>query len=154
MRKLLAMLGVGLVFSVNAEVNIVDARAPATFKFASTGAVYMEVQNHSADTVKITAVSIPDSVTREVQVHETIIEGEMAKMRQLTLPIEIAASEALVLAPRGKHIMLMGLAKPLTMDMSVPVTIEFANREAITLQVPVVEASATKQDDHSHHHHH
>lgn len=154
MRKFLALLSLGLAFSVNAEVNVTEARAPATFKFASTGAMYMEVQNNGTETVSITAVSIPDSITREVQVHETIIEGEMAKMRQLTLPIEIAASETLSLAPRGKHIMLMGLTAPLTAEMSVPVTIEFANREAITLQVPVVEAAAKKQDDHSHHHHH
>jgi len=51
------------------------------------------------------------------------------------------AGEALQLQPGGKHVMLLGLAKPLAAGDSFTLTLNFDGSDPITVTVPVMEMS-------------
>jgi copper(I)-binding protein len=51
--------------------------------------------------------------------------------------IEIPADQRVVLAPKGTHIMLMGLAKPLVAGETVPLELRFAKAGEIGITVVV-----------------
>ncbi len=151
-----SLLLCALLFSSHALAGMMvhDVRAHATFKFANTGAVYLELMNHGDAADQLVAVSVASDVASSVEVHETLIEGEMAKMREIALPMPIEPHQTIEFVPRGKHIMLMGLAKALEAGQYFDLVLEFAKAGQVEARVKVVEAGESNQDDHSHHHQH
>ena len=65
---------------------------------------YLTLTNNAAETITITRVSSPSYAS--VELHETVIDDGIARMRRLE-KIEIPAGTNTMLAPGGKHLMLM-----------------------------------------------
>ena len=65
---------------------------------------YLTLTNNSAETITITRVSSPQYAS--VELHESVVDDGVARMRRLE-KIEIPAGKNTVLAPGGKHLMLM-----------------------------------------------
>ncbi|MEP2828409.1 copper chaperone PCu(A)C [Parvibaculum sp.] len=116
----------------NSEIAIADpwARASVT----ETGAAYLTVSNAgNKDDVLLEARS---PVAGKVEIHDMTMEGMVMKMRRLdALPVPAGGSVAL--APGGKHIMLIGLAEPLSEGMSVPLTLVFEGAGEVEVSAPV-----------------
>src|SRR5690606_16779809 len=75
-------------------------------------------------------------VAGKVEIHDMTMEGMVMKMRRLdALPVPAGGSVAL--APGGKHIMLIGLAEPLSEGMSVPLTLVFEGAGEVEVSAPV-----------------
>jgi periplasmic copper chaperone A len=103
------------------------------------GVVYLTITDHGAAD-RLTGVSSP--VAEKAELHESLSEGGVAKMRPVTsLPVEQA--KPVVLAPGGYHIMLMGLKQPLKQGDVFPITLSFANAGQVTAQVTVEPPGAT-----------
>lgn len=155
MKKLLCGLGmVCLSNFASAELHIMSAWAPETFKLAKTGAAYIKAHNMSDNDVAIVNLTVPQEVANKVELHETVIENEMASMRPLPIPYILKSGDALMMEQGGKHIMLLGLKAPLESGNDVPLTLHYADGSSQTFMV-TVDDSATKTDhemDHSHHH--
>jgi copper(I)-binding protein len=65
---------------------------------------YLRIGNRSGSDIRITRVSSPEFGA--VEMHETIIEDGVARMRAITA-LEIANGDTMVFEPGGKHLMLM-----------------------------------------------
>ncbi len=84
---------------VAANVSIVRP-LPGT----QTGAGYLELANHSRNTINITRVSSPEF--ESVEMHETIIENDVARMRPLA-NLSIAPGTTASFERGGRHLMLL-----------------------------------------------
>jgi copper(I)-binding protein len=84
---------------VAGNVSIVRA-LPGT----QTSAGYLELANHSRNTINITRVSSPEFAS--VEMHETIIENDVARMRPLA-NLSIAPGTTASFERGGRHLMLL-----------------------------------------------
>ena len=124
-------------------VTVTGAWARTTAPGAKTGAAYLAITSEQGDT--LTAVAVPASVAAEAQMHEATGGGEMTHagdgsapmntmmgMRQVQ-KIEIPAGHTVRLEPGGHHIMLMGLAAPVTAGQKIPLTLTFRQAGKVTV---------------------
>jgi len=74
---------------------------------------------------------------KTVELHETINDGGVMKMRPVPAGFEVPASGALELKPGGKHVMLIGLTKPLVGGEEIEITLRFEKSGDVTVKVPV-----------------
>lgn len=131
-------------------LQVENAFATPTFALAKMGAGYFTVKNGSDEDVAITELSVEQDVARLVELHETWFDGEVAKMRRLEMPYVVKAGESVEFVPQGKHLMLIGLNKPLQKGNSFKLTLRFDSGEEQVFDIPVKE----KQDAGAQHHHH
>jgi periplasmic copper chaperone A len=96
-------------------------------------AVYMTLANKGAAD-KLLSVETPIAATAEV--HETIQEKGVAKMRPAGA-LEIPAKKSISLQPGGRHIMLAGLKRKLAEGDTFPMTLVFETMGKVEIQVVV-----------------
>lgn len=139
----------------NNTLQVEAAYATPTFALAKMGAGYFTLKNVSNKDVAITELSIAETVARTAEMHETYLDGDMAKMRRLTMPYVIKAGATVEFVPQGKHLMLIGLEKPLKTGNSFDLTLTFESGENQVVTIPVLEKEqGEKGEVKGHHHHH
>ena len=107
------------------------------------GAVYLVISAQQGFIDELRGAS--SSQAQRVEIHDIKIEDSVMMM----IPadnLQINASEPLVLKPRGLHIMLMGLEKPLEIDESISLDLNFVKSGTITVEVPVKSVDASPLD--------
>ncbi|HSN52089.1 MAG TPA: copper chaperone PCu(A)C [Woeseiaceae bacterium] len=88
---------------------------------------YLRIDNRSGSDIRITRVSSPEYGS--VEMHETVVEDGIARMRALPV-LEIANGEAAVFERGGRHLMLMQpVGEPRT------VTLNFYSGDVLLLNV-------------------
>ncbi len=117
-------------------VHVKDAWVrPAVAGQSGTGG-YLTVEAKEA----VTLTGLKSPVAAEAELHEMRMEGDVMQMRAVS-SLPIAAGGVLKLAPRGQHLMLMGLKRALAVGDQVPLTLLFKNakgkRFEVKLQAPV-----------------
>jgi hypothetical protein len=144
---LAAVAAMGLAGGALAQmptIEVSDAWARATTRSARAGGVFLTMKAIGAPD-RVVSASSP--VAERVELHETIRDGDVMRMREVP-QLRIETSEPTVLKPGGLHIMLMGLKQPLNRGDSFPLTITFEKAPAATVTVTVRTAGA----GHSHRH--
>ena len=118
--------------------TVTQAWARATAPGVDVGAVYLSIDGGARDDSLVSASS-----ARAAMVHLHTVEesGGVAKMRAVE-GIEVPAGKRVVLAPKGTHIMLMGLAKPLVAGETFPLELRFAKAGELGVTVVVRAAGA------------
>lgn len=134
-------------------VEVSGAWARPTLPSATEGVVYLSIT--SPDDDSLVGASVPASVAREASVHESMLlddSGRMAPMPNMdmgddrgagetnrsmppaTVPLE--AGKASVFAPGGRHVMLIGLARPIVAGETFPLTLvlEHGGEVSVTVQ--------------------
>jgi copper(I)-binding protein len=152
MRKLALEIAVASALTVAAILSLVAvaraneimvsgayARASAS-PAAKTGAAYLTVANHGAETDRIIAAAC--DVAAGAMFHETAIENGIATMRHVE-SVEIAPGAAVSFAPGGTHVMLMGLRKPLKRGEHFILTLKLERAGNIAIDVPVAGVAAS-----------
>lgn len=120
-------------------VQVSGAWARATTSSARVGGVFLTLTaTGAADRV----VSASSPVAEKVELHETIRDGNVMKMREVEALV-VAPGTPAVLKPGAQHIMLIGLKRPLNRGESFPLTIAFANAPPVTTTVTVQAAGAS-----------
>jgi periplasmic copper chaperone A len=99
-----------------------------------TGAVYVTLRNTGA--TPDTLVGASSEAAEAVELHETIRDGEVMRMRPVAT-LEVPAGGILEMKTGGLHIMLINLKRALRPGDRVPVTLTFAHAAALLLDVPV-----------------
>ncbi|MFN3929777.1 MAG: copper chaperone PCu(A)C [Thermoflexus sp.] len=102
----------------------------------STSAVYFVVVNNGDQPDAL--VGAASDVAEKVELHETVMEGNVAKMRPVPR-VEIPAKGRVEFRPRGLHIMLIGLKQDLKVGDTFTVTLRFEKSGEIRISVPVKE---------------
>jgi periplasmic copper chaperone A len=140
--KMLA-LGAGMMLvsaaasAQTADVQVTDAWARATPGGAQTAAAYVSMESTSGD--KLTGVSTP--AAQKADIHSMTVDNGVMKMRQVD-GVDLPPGQKVTLKPGGYHIMLTGLAKPLEVGQSFPLTLDFANAGAKQVTVTVEKIGA------------
>jgi len=118
--------------------TVSQAWARATAPGVDVGAAYLTIDGGDADDSLVSASS-----SRAAMVHLHTVEesGGVAKMRAVD-GIDVPAGKRVVLAPKGTHIMLMGLAKSLVAGESFPLELRFAKAGELGVTVLVRAAGA------------
>jgi copper(I)-binding protein len=122
--------------TAGAGVDIYDAMARPAPLAGGTGAVYFMLHNGGTTPMKWMGADSP--AAGAVEIHTTIDDNGVIRMRQITDGIELAAGESIELAPGAMHLMLVDLAEPLAEGDTIAVTLHFEDADDLTFSVPVV----------------
>jgi copper(I)-binding protein len=141
----------GPLGAVESSITVTNVKARATFAMATTGAAYLTVSNHSAKDNTLVRASVASDVAEEAQLHTSLHEDGMMKMRQMTDGILIPAHSTVEFVPGGYHVMIMGLKHPLEAGTEFELTLFFADSTQYKVVVPVVDMSKAMPSHHQHH---
>lgn len=123
--------------SSSGAVRLERAWARSTAPSATNGAVYLTIVNRSDATVRITGATVPASVAADAQVHHTSAgDSGMAGMKMVET-VTVKAGTTVRFAPGGYHVMITGLAKPLTEGERFPITLTRTGGGPLTTTVTV-----------------
>jgi len=135
------------------NVSVADAWARPGAAGDST-AVYMRLTNHGRGGEAL--VGGRTEVAQRVELHEAVLQTELRDgrptqvMRMQQLPaVAVPAGSEVELRPGGLHIMLVGLERALAEGDSFALTLQFQDRDPVTVEVFVVRPdSATGHEGH------
>ncbi|MBP9792278.1 MAG: copper chaperone PCu(A)C [Rickettsiales bacterium] len=99
-----------------------------------TSASYMTIKNiQDKDVILVSASSDFASI---VELHKTVTENNISQMVPINRLV-IPAHDEVLLKPKGLHIMLIGLKKPLVKGEVVPISLHFENMGPVTVNTIV-----------------
>ena len=99
-----------------------------------TSAVYMSISNNGEDS--LTIINAETDVARLVEIHETVVENDVARMNRVE-SIVLEAGESVELMPGGKHIMLMQLTQDIVADDEIEVSLQLDNGDSLIVTAVV-----------------
>lgn len=142
MRAVLPILIAALALPATAapsRLNVSDAWSrPAT---GVNGAGFMTLTNPGSKAESLVAASSPAAA--RVEIHTTSLSGGLASMEKLA-SVPVPAGGEVTFKPGGKHLMLMGLKRPLKPGDRFPITLTFASGAKVEATFSVgVSAPAT-----------
>jgi periplasmic copper chaperone A len=132
-----------LAQGADSSIQVVDAWArqapmmpPMGSMSGGTGnaALYVTLRNVAADPDPLLGAS--SAAAGHVELHETIRDGEVMRMRPVT-QLVVPAGGVLEMKPGGLHIMLINLKRALRPGDRVPVTLTFGHAAPLSLDVQV-----------------
>lgn len=121
-----------------------EAWSRATPPGVEVGAAYMVIEGGNKDDRLVGASSTRAAM---VHLHDVVEEEGVAKMRS-TEDVHVSAGQRVELAPKGKHLMLMGLDAPLVAGQTYALVLQFADSGEQTVTVTVREATAESPHHH------
>lgn len=123
----------------------------ATVPGAKVGGAFLTVRNDGTEPDRLIGVTVPFAAKAEI--HESLEEDGVAKMRPVEGGLEIKPGETVELAPGGKHVMFVGLTAPLKKGEKVKGELEFekAGKVEVEFAVEAAGAKPEKEMDHSKH---
>lgn len=124
--------------------------ARPTADTAQNAAVYATLRNGGSQPDTLLAVKTP--IAPRIELHNTLNEDGIMKMRPMTAGVEIPAGGEVKLEPGGMHVMVLGITAPLKENARHPITFVFKNAGEIAGEIAVEKQPAGKPDDtHKHH---
>ena len=130
-------------------LRLIHPFATPTPPGAPNGAAYVDLAA-GKETVSLVAASSP--ISEVVEIHDMTMKDGVMSMRRLE-SLEVAPGETLRMRPGGgEHFMLIGLKEALEVGDRFPMTLEFVNRDDITVEVWVQEAGEGSQTADQHRH--
>lgn len=143
---LFAAPALGAEAQTTPSISVENAWARATTASVQAAAIYATITDRgTAD--RLVAASTP--VAGKAELHETIHEGNVTKMRPAA-SLAISPGTPVSLTPRGYHIMLTELKQPLTDGQSFPLSLKFEKAGTVETTVTVKAAGAAPAHDSGH----
>jgi copper(I)-binding protein len=104
---------------------------------AGTGAVFLLLVNDGGEADRL--IGGKTEVAEVVEIHETVMEGEVMKMRMLPDGLQVPAKGEVLLKPGGYHAMLIGMKQDLKVGDQFTVNLQFEKSGTITVEPEVRE---------------
>jgi hypothetical protein len=117
------------------DIEVRDAYARAASPAAKSGAAFMEIVNTGAEDDRL--VAAVSDVAARVELHTHVQEGDVMRMIHVEEGFPLPAGETLTLERGGRHVMFMGLSRPLEHGDTVAVTLDFERAGDMTVEIPV-----------------
>jgi periplasmic copper chaperone A len=130
-----AALLLAVACSSNAGIVVTDPMGRPAPLEGGTGGAFMTVRNESGQADRLRSAASP--AAQAVELHETVDDNGVMRMVPQPDGWEVAPGGRLELKPGGKHIMLVGLVRPLKAGDTIEITLNFDKAGAIKVQVPV-----------------
>lgn len=105
-------------------IKVEDPWVRVTFGQSRATAGYMSLIDQSGKGNALVGLEMADGARAEI--HETVTEGDIVKMRMVKA-LTIPAGGKAELTPTGGHIMIMGLKGPLKVGDTLPMKLKFAD---------------------------
>jgi len=102
-----------------------------------TGAVFMRISNDGGQADRLMGGGT--DVAEAVEIHETVMDGEVMRMQMLPQGIEIPAGGEVMLKPGGFHVMLIGMQRDLSVGDTFEIELLFENAGSRVVTVEVRE---------------
>ncbi|AMX01546.1 copper chaperone PCu(A)C [Microbulbifer thermotolerans] len=138
-------LGIGA--SVWAQTVRVQGYARETLPGAAMTAAYLSFHNEGTGDMQLQSVELPDIDGAMVELHTTVDDDGVSRMRPLA-SLVIPAGGEVRMAPGGTHLMLHGVK--LRAGEQLQLRLHFASGAVLEVEVPVRALPVAAQ----HHHHH
>ena len=119
----------------DSQLSFSPMQMRATAPGMPSSAAYVSIANHGDAADRLIAAKT--WVARRVEIHSTEMDNGVMRMRAVDGGLQIAAGEAVHLAPGGLHIMLMGLTTQLAADSQHETTLVFEKAGEITATATV-----------------
>ena len=100
----------------------------------ATGGVYLTLVN--VDSITVHIAGFTSSAARQVEAHETMMHGDVARMDQRA-ELQLLPGATLTMKPGGTHVMLTDLTRALRVGDSVPLTLRLRDGRTVTVQARV-----------------
>jgi hypothetical protein len=123
------------------DVRVRHPWTRATPPGATVAAGYLEIRNSGRTPDRLTGASSPAAAA--VEMHVMAREGDVVKMREVR-SIEVPGRQRFVLDPKGSHLMLVGLKKPLAKGDRVPLVLRFERAGEIRVELEVQAADSRR----------
>lgn len=101
----------------------------------AVGVGYMSLANTGKTAVSLVSATTPAAKT--ITLHKSSVVGGVARMSAVAGGISIPPGGSAVLGPGGYHMMLEGLAKPLSAGERAPMTLKFSNGQSVQVELAV-----------------
>ncbi len=101
----------------------------------ANSAIYMVLANGGAAADSLVAAQA--DVSNSIEIHETVMEGDVMRMNQVEGGVQVPAGGQVELKPGGYHVMLIGLTRDLNAGDKFPVTLEFASGAKLQVEAEV-----------------
>ena len=101
---------------------------------AKATAAFMTIEN--AGNTEMTLKSATCEIAEIVQIHTMEQDGEIMKMKEVG-ELHIPANGQIVLAPKGYHIMLIGLIRPIAEGEAIPLSLNFGDGTTLSVNAVV-----------------
>ena len=101
---------------------------------AKTTAAFMTIQNIGS--VEMIIKSAASEIAEIVQIHTMEQVGEVMKMKELS-ELRIPANGQTSLAPKGYHIMLIGLLRPISEGEVIPLSLNLSDGSIVNVDAVV-----------------
>lgn len=147
---LAASLAFSLPLHAAGKLEVVDGWIRSAPPSAPALAGYGALRNSGDAALTITAVSADGYA--ESSLHESVLVDDVSRMQALP-ELKIPAGETVVLAPGGKHLMLMQPSAVPQRGDSVKVHFQLADGSRHSASLVVRDAAATTHADHAGHEH-
>jgi len=148
-RLLAAACAALLALPAAAHDGIHIENAYARVSAAGSGAVFLDIVNHSAEPDRLVAAATDAAARAELHTHIEDANGVMRMIKvEDGIPVEGGATRSL--ARGGDHVMLMGLTRALADGDTLTLTLTFERGDVITVEVPVDNARTAGTAGHNH----
>jgi len=134
-RHAFAAAGLWLLLSselgLAASIEVTDAWARATMPGQAVAGVYLHVKSM----LKARLIGVKGGSAKTAEIHSMSQENGVMKMRKLDF-LDLPAGETVALEPRGNHVMLFDIRKPLKAGEKIKLTLVI-EQEGKKINVPV-----------------
>jgi copper(I)-binding protein len=118
------------------SLEITDSWAPSTPPNAETAAVYLTVENGTADGDRL--ISVESDACGSVELHATQLEDGIMRMRPASPDLlEIPSDGTLEMVPGGLHVMCIDPTEPFTTGGQVHLTAHFEKAGSLAITTPI-----------------
>lgn len=125
------------------EIEIGSPWARASSTDASFGGGYFTLANKGETPDRLVAATSPDA--ERIAIHAIKVVGPELKMREREGGLALPAATTLTLKPRGYHLLLTGLRKPLQQGEQIAVTLIFEIAGTLDIECIVAEPGPVGQ---------
>lgn len=115
-------------------ITVEDAWIRGVPPSAKTTAAFMTIHNSGSDDAVLESADC--DIAETVQIHTMEQVGEMMKMKEVS-ELLIPADGHASLAPKGYHIMLIGLVRPIKEGETIPLSLNFTDRATVVIDAVV-----------------
>ena len=136
------------------QIEIKDPWVRSAPPTASVMAGYLQLINHSHDTISLESVSSPQF--HSVEIHRTVNREGVMHMEKME-PLDLAGHQEIIFEPGGFHLMLMNPHEPLHEGDVVHLVFKFSNGDEIMVDAKVQDrgpGGEMMMMDHDKHQHH
>ncbi len=152
---LIRSLAAGAIFAVAASgmlpvqahehsqgsLTVVHPWSRATAPSQKAGGVFLRIKNAGNQPDRLIAVE--SELADVASLHVMIRDGDVMKMRPVEGGVEVPANGEVILAPGGKHVMLIGLHEQLIKESTISLTLIFERAGRLEIEA-VVEAAGSR----------